>query len=79
MDAVDDFADVHGVIAHAGNVVGLIRVAIPAMFRAISIFHFAAVRRIGGGVQDVFQVVHAVIQEIGVRAADVDVKLAFES
>ena len=48
------------------------------MFSAIAVFYFAAVWGIRGGVQNIFEVVDAVVQKIGISAADVNINLAFE-
>ena len=48
------------------------------MFRAIAVLHFAVIRRVLRGLQEIFQVINRVVQEISVGGAHVDVQLALQ-
>src|ERR1700721_2147247 len=81
-DAIHDLGQIHGVVVQPREGVGQVRVAIPAVFRAVAILHFALVRdavaRSAGLVEKVLHQVDRVVEKVGVRGADVEMKLALE-
>src|SRR5271170_1882887 len=48
------------------------------MLGTISILHLAAIGRIGRGLQEILHAVDGIVQEVGVRAPDIDIDLARE-
>ena len=46
MHALEDLGKIHGVVVKAGEIVWQIRVAVPAMFRTITVLDFPLVGRI---------------------------------
>ena len=77
-DAVEDFGQVLRVVVEAREIVGQIRVAVPAMFGFVSVFNFAIIGRIRGGLQKIFEQINGVVEHVIVRAAHVDVQLALK-
>ena len=53
-------------------------IAVPAMFGAVAVLYFALVRRVGGGLQKIFDEVDGVVEHVVVGAAHVDAELAAE-
>ena len=65
-------------VVQARKIIGKSGIAIPAVFRAIAVFHFPIVGRVPGGFQEIFQVVNRVSQKISIGRAHVDVKFALQ-
>ena len=78
METVEDDGQIHSVVVQAREVVGLVGIAVPAVFGAFAVFYFAFVRGICGGLQEIFDEVHGVVEHVVVGAAYVDVQFAAE-
>src|SRR5262249_33487340 len=74
--AVEDLRQVLKVVMKAGEVIGEVGVAIPAVLRAIAVLDLAVVGRILSVLQKILDEVNGVIEEEIVGAAAVNVKLA---
>ena len=72
-DAIQDFWQVHRVVMQARKIIWKGGVSVPAVLRAISVFHFAVIRWIRGALQKGLHQINCVIQEVGIRATAINV------
>jgi len=56
-----NFGQVLRVVVEARQIVGKIRVAVPAMLGFIAVLNFAVIRRVRGGLQKIFEKVDGVV------------------
>ena len=61
MDALQNFVDVHGIVPQAGQVVGVLRIPIPAVLRPISVVHLTIVVGVGGALQKFLHEIHCIV------------------
>src|SRR5260221_7701771 len=75
LNSLEDFGYMHRIVVETRQSIGKSGIAVPTMLGAVAIQDFAFIGRVGGSLQEIFDVVDGAVEKVGIRAAHIEVDL----